>query len=71
MKANTNDAYLRGDPLMLNINITQVRRQSFREFKIFRRRWERAEREDKCWRDPYKQADKQSLPSFHLSPRPL
>ncbi|XP_043814745.1 uncharacterized protein LOC110620497 isoform X2 [Manihot esculenta] len=49
----------------------EVRRQSFREFKIFRRRWERAEREDKCWRDPYKQADKQSLPSFHLSPRPL
>ncbi|XP_012088766.1 uncharacterized protein LOC105647337 isoform X2 [Jatropha curcas] len=47
----------------------EVRRQSYREFKIFFRRWENAARDDKCWMDPYKDADKQSMPSFHLSPR--
>ncbi|XP_043816003.1 uncharacterized protein LOC110622981 isoform X5 [Manihot esculenta] len=47
----------------------EVRRQSFIEFKIFHKRWEKAAAEDKCWVDPYKEADKQSIPSFHLAGR--
>lgn len=31
----------------------EVRRQSFREYKTFRRRWKKAAHEDKCWTDPY------------------
>lgn len=54
---------------LLSINIKQVRRQSFIEFKIFHKRWEKAAAEDKCWVDPYKEADKQSIPSFHLAGR--
>ncbi|XP_027087146.1 uncharacterized protein [Coffea arabica] len=31
----------------------EVRRQSFNEYKIFRRRWKKAVEEDRCWTDPY------------------
>ncbi|CAN6587147.1 unnamed protein product [Malus baccata var. baccata] len=31
-----------------------VRRESFNQMKVFRRKWERAVRNDKCWIDPYK-----------------
>ncbi|XP_052170198.1 uncharacterized protein LOC127786674 isoform X2 [Diospyros lotus] len=37
----------------------EVRRQSYRELKIFRRRWENAARNDKCWTDPYPEPVKQ------------
>ncbi|XP_057502103.1 uncharacterized protein LOC130785915 [Actinidia eriantha] len=35
-------------------NRTEVRRQSFMEMQIFRKRWKDAVRGDKCWVDPYK-----------------
>uniref|UniRef100_A0A5B7B5U6 Lysine ketoglutarate reductase trans-splicing related 1 n=1 Tax=Davidia involucrata TaxID=16924 RepID=A0A5B7B5U6_DAVIN len=31
----------------------EVRRQSYNEFKVFKRRWRKAAEEDKCWIDPY------------------
>ncbi|KAL3523330.1 hypothetical protein ACH5RR_016164 [Cinchona calisaya] len=31
----------------------EVRRQSYNEYKIFRRRWKKAVEEDQCWTDPY------------------
>lgn len=31
----------------------EVRRQSYNEYKIFRRRWDRAAAADKCWNNPY------------------
>ncbi|KAL2482235.1 hypothetical protein Fot_43679 [Forsythia ovata] len=34
-------------------NRIEVRRQSYHEYKIFKRRWKRAVAEDKCWDDPY------------------
>ncbi|KAE9589670.1 hypothetical protein Lalb_Chr21g0311431 [Lupinus albus] len=30
-----------------------VRRLSYRELDVFRKRWEKAAEEDKCWVDPY------------------
>lgn len=36
----------------------QVRRQSYNEYKIFRRRWKQAVEEDKCWTDPYPESVK-------------
>ncbi|PRQ44349.1 hypothetical protein RchiOBHm_Chr3g0478281 [Rosa chinensis] len=30
-----------------------VRRESYNEMKIFRRKWERATKNDECWIDPY------------------
>ncbi|PRQ39079.1 hypothetical protein RchiOBHm_Chr4g0421131 [Rosa chinensis] len=30
-----------------------VRRESYNEMKIFRRKWERAAKNDECWIDPY------------------
>eukprot|EP00257_Ricinus_communis_P024523 XP_025011937.1 uncharacterized protein LOC8275006 isoform X2 [Ricinus communis] len=47
----------------------EVRRQSFVEFKIFQKRWEKAAKEDKCWIDPYEQAEKQSMPHYHVAPK--
>ncbi|CAN1345399.1 hypothetical protein LINPERPRIM_LOCUS40363 [Linum perenne] len=32
----------------------EVRRESYNEYKMFKRRWARAAKEDKCWIDPYK-----------------
>ncbi|KAJ8425465.1 hypothetical protein Cgig2_018863 [Carnegiea gigantea] len=40
----------------LNISLNmypQVRRQSYNEYKIFRRRWDRAAAADECWNNPY------------------
>ncbi|KAH9670805.1 Lysine ketoglutarate reductase trans-splicing-like protein [Citrus sinensis] len=34
----------------------EVRRQSFLEFKIFKRRWIQAAKKDNCWIDPYSQS---------------
>ncbi|CAL9003767.1 unnamed protein product [Prunus brigantina] len=31
-----------------------VRRESYNEMKVFKRKWERAVKDDKCWIDPYK-----------------
>ncbi|VFQ92667.1 unnamed protein product [Cuscuta campestris] len=31
----------------------EVRRQSYNEYKVFKRRWKKAAEEDKCWTDPY------------------
>ncbi|XP_073130352.1 uncharacterized protein [Henckelia pumila] len=31
----------------------EVRRQSYNEYKVFKRRWEKAAKEDQCWIDPY------------------
>ncbi|OMO92317.1 hypothetical protein COLO4_17686 [Corchorus olitorius] len=36
-------------------NRPEVRRQSFDEMQIFRKRWENAVKEDKCWVDPFQQ----------------
>ncbi|KAH6757868.1 lysine ketoglutarate reductase trans-splicing-like protein [Perilla frutescens var. hirtella] len=33
----------------------QVRRQSYNEYKVFRRRWKKAAESDECWGDPYPQ----------------
>ncbi|XP_022748722.1 uncharacterized protein LOC111298217 isoform X6 [Durio zibethinus] len=37
-------------------NRPEVRRQSFIEMQIFRKRWENAVKEDRCWVDPYQQS---------------
>ncbi|XP_068342034.1 uncharacterized protein [Pyrus communis] len=37
-----------------NDHRVDVRRESFNQMKVFRRKWERAVRNDKCWIDPYK-----------------
>jgi len=39
--------------VITNINIVQVRRLSYRELDIFRKRWEKAVNEDECWVDPF------------------
>ncbi|CAH9072996.1 unnamed protein product [Cuscuta epithymum] len=31
----------------------EVRRQSYNEYKVFKRRWKEAAEQDKCWTDPY------------------
>ncbi|XP_073032762.1 uncharacterized protein [Primulina eburnea] len=31
----------------------EVRRQSYNEYKVFKRRWKKAAEEDQCWTDPY------------------
>lgn len=31
----------------------EVRRESYNEYKVFRRRWVKAAKEDECWIDPY------------------
>ncbi|THG04515.1 hypothetical protein TEA_010706 [Camellia sinensis var. sinensis] len=36
-------------------NRTEVRRQSFMEMQIFKKRWNNAVKDDKCWVDPYQQ----------------
>uniref|UniRef100_A0A2P2M222 Uncharacterized protein n=1 Tax=Rhizophora mucronata TaxID=61149 RepID=A0A2P2M222_RHIMU len=36
-------------------NRPEVRRQSFIEMEIFKTRWQKAVKEDKCWVDPYHQ----------------
>ncbi|GLT64982.1 hypothetical protein SLA2020_374400 [Shorea laevis] len=41
-------------------NRLEVRKQSFIEMQIFRKRWEKAVNEDKCWVDPFKQSFNQS-----------
>ncbi|KAJ8427043.1 hypothetical protein Cgig2_032871 [Carnegiea gigantea] len=33
--------------------VHRVRRQSYNEYKIFRRRWDRAAAADECWNNPY------------------
>jgi hypothetical protein len=33
----------------------QVRRQSYIELDIFKKRWKKAVEEDECWIDPYPQ----------------
>ncbi|KAM7491557.1 hypothetical protein LguiA_034478 [Lonicera macranthoides] len=38
--------------LPLNCRV-EVRRQSYREYRVFKRRWIRAVEEDKCWKNPY------------------
>ncbi|KAF5182659.1 Lysine ketoglutarate reductase trans-splicing-related protein [Thalictrum thalictroides] len=40
---------------------SEIRRQSTSELNIFKKRWEKAAREDKNWADPYKQSQTQSL----------
>ncbi|XP_021286424.1 uncharacterized protein LOC110418121 [Herrania umbratica] len=37
-------------------NRPEVRRQSFIEMQMFRKRWENAVKQDKCWVDPYQQS---------------
>ncbi|KAE8688034.1 pentatricopeptide repeat-containing protein [Hibiscus syriacus] len=37
-------------------NRPEVRRQSFIEMQMFRKRWENAVKEEKCWIDPYQQS---------------
>ncbi|XP_050116858.1 uncharacterized protein LOC126594540 isoform X4 [Malus sylvestris] len=37
-----------------NDHRVDVRRESFNQMKVFRRKWERAVGNDKCWIDPYK-----------------
>ncbi|KAE8726040.1 pentatricopeptide repeat-containing protein [Hibiscus syriacus] len=37
-------------------NRPEVRRQSFIEMQMFRKRWENAVKKDKCWIDPYQQS---------------
>ncbi|KAJ4717573.1 Lysine ketoglutarate reductase trans-splicing-like protein, putative (DUF707) [Melia azedarach] len=41
-------------------NRPEVRRQSFIEMQIFRKRWKNAVDEDKCWIDPYQQLTSQT-----------
>ncbi|KAF3626501.1 putative L-ascorbate oxidase -like protein [Capsicum annuum] len=36
----------------------EVRRQSYNEYKVFKRRWKRAVEEDTCWADPYAKPEK-------------
>ncbi|CAN1345400.1 hypothetical protein LINPERPRIM_LOCUS40363 [Linum perenne] len=36
------------------VSSSLVRRESYNEYKMFKRRWARAAKEDKCWIDPYK-----------------
>ncbi|KAK4356242.1 hypothetical protein RND71_025213 [Anisodus tanguticus] len=36
----------------------QVRRQSYNEYEIFKRRWKQAIEEDTCWTDPYVESEK-------------
>lgn len=31
----------------------QVRRQSYIELDVFRKRWQKAAEQDECWQDPY------------------
>ncbi|KAK9673463.1 hypothetical protein RND81_12G169200 [Saponaria officinalis] len=40
------------DPNVLDKRI-EVRRQSYNEYKVFRRRWDKAAKMDECWNDPY------------------
>ncbi|PIA28919.1 hypothetical protein AQUCO_06500038v1 [Aquilegia coerulea] len=40
---------------------SEIRRQSTSELNIFKKRWEKAAREDKNWIDPYKQSQTRSL----------
>lgn len=49
---NTLERYAPSPSKSLNYRI-EVRRQSYREYKVFRRRWKIAAEEDKCWTDPY------------------
>ncbi|KAK8714504.1 hypothetical protein V6N13_149694 [Hibiscus sabdariffa] len=42
-------------------NRPEVRRQSFIEMQMFRKRWENAAKEDKCWVDPYQQSANKSI----------
>lgn len=37
---------------------TAVRRQSYIEFEIFKKRWQMAVKQDECWTDPYQQSRK-------------
>ncbi|KAL9234875.1 hypothetical protein vseg_009693 [Gypsophila vaccaria] len=40
------------EPHILDKRI-EVRRQSYNEYKVFRRRWDKAAKLDECWNDPY------------------
>ncbi|CAN1236116.1 hypothetical protein LINGRAPRIM_LOCUS1640 [Linum grandiflorum] len=42
------------DPHELDPRI-EVRRQSYNEYKVFKRRWAKATEQDKCWIDPYEE----------------
>ncbi|XP_057962709.1 uncharacterized protein LOC131154158 isoform X2 [Malania oleifera] len=44
-----------------NDNRVSVRRQSYMELEIFKKRWKKAVQDDKCWSDPYKTPAKQSI----------
>ncbi|XP_059309902.1 uncharacterized protein LOC132061040 [Lycium ferocissimum] len=44
-------------PNTLNFRV-EVRRQSYNEYKIFKRRWKQAVEEDTCWTDPYAESEK-------------
>ncbi|RXI02379.1 hypothetical protein DVH24_030308 [Malus domestica] len=37
----------------VDASLLTVRRESYNEMKVFRRKWERAIKNDKCWIDPY------------------
>lgn len=39
----------------------QVRRQSYIELDVFRKRWKKAVEEDECWVDPYQQPVEEGL----------
>ncbi|XP_074321148.1 uncharacterized protein LOC141657720 isoform X2 [Silene latifolia] len=39
----------------------EVRRQSYNEYKVFRRRWDKAAKMDACWNDPYPTQSKPML----------
>ncbi|GMJ03649.1 STICKY GENERATIVE CELL [Hibiscus trionum] len=41
-------------------NRPEVRKQSFIEMQMFRKRWENAAKDDKCWVDPYQQSANKS-----------
>ncbi|XP_057463610.1 uncharacterized protein LOC130753501 isoform X2 [Actinidia eriantha] len=41
-------------------NRIEVRRQSYKEFKVFKGRWVKAAKNDKCWIDPYPESVKRS-----------
>ncbi|XP_065635086.1 uncharacterized protein LOC112012569 isoform X4 [Quercus suber] len=38
-----------------------VRKQSYIEYEVFRKRWKKAVEEDKCWTDPYPQPVEESI----------
>lgn len=49
-----------GTVIKKEIALMQVRRQSYREYRVFKNRWKKAAEEDGCFTDPY--PDDEKLP---------